>query len=190
MRSSNPLVRYGLVALISSAAGSALTGAFAQPGGPSSGQLEPLDLAAEDALMSRFIGTWEGEGEAQGKSVTKEQRCEWALGKRFISIRSRSRSGDNFQSEAYLRFNPAERRYELYEFNNGDFPVTAWIGRRDRDRLVLEGKLAGRTVRATYMWLDKNRMQVLLSDDKGEMLKTYAGGVFRRQRTRGEERDL
>jgi hypothetical protein len=185
MRFAPSLARYVLVALVSSGAGAALTGAFAQQAPP-----EPAERASEDPLLARFIGAWEGEGEARGKSVTKEQRCSWVLDKKFVSIRSSSVSGDRFKSEAYLCFNPERRQYEMYEFNNGPYPVTTWTGQRDKDRLVLEGKVAGKTLRATYLWLDRNRMQILLSDEMGQTVKSYAGGVYRKSRSRDAEREL
>lgn len=191
MLRSGVLIPYILVALVGYAAGAALTAARAQQAEPAH-QAPAPDLRAEQELLRRFVGSWEGEGEARARdakrqNVTKQQRGEWALGKRFIHIRSRSLSGDDFQSEAYLWFNPTERRYELYEFNNGPYPVTTWTGQRAKDRLVLEGKVAGRLLHAAYLWLDENRMQVLMSDEKGEAVKSYAGGTFRRVRSRGLE---
>lgn len=159
--------------LVATIAGAALT--LAQ------GAQEPPKPAEE--FLSRFVGRWAAEGQNQeGKNVNREQRCEWVLDRRFIHIRSRSTKGDDFQSEGYLWFNPETHRYELYEFNNAQYPVTTWSGLLVNDRLVLDGKVGGQPIRTTFIWVDENRMQVIQSDDKGQPFKSYAGGTYRKLR--------
>jgi len=141
----------------------------------------PPGLAAESQFLHRFVGRWLGEGESYGKQVRDEMVLRWVLKNRFLEMEYRAVDGDDYVGRGYLWWNPAQRRYELYEFNNGAWPIRFETGQRTGETLLLEERAEDRHVRLRFVFVDDDTILMTESavKDGGEAL--FVRVRFRKQ---------
>src|SRR5581483_3674768 len=90
-----------------------------QPNAESFGNTKQIQASK---FLDRFEGYWVGEGEAGGKKIHDEMHYEWILDHRFLHMEINSLGDDTFRAEGYFWYNETQRRFEFYEFNNGQWP--------------------------------------------------------------------
>jgi hypothetical protein len=82
-------------------------------------------------------------------------------------------SGDRYESEGYVWYDPKLKRYEWWEFNNGTWAVRQHRGYRHKDQLVLEEDTSDRKMRLIFTFSDNNTLAMTEAFVKGEQTKPY-----------------
>jgi hypothetical protein len=107
-------------------------------------------------------------------------RFQWALNRRFLRFTYKALAGDGYLGEGYVWYNPALRRYQWWEFNNGTWPVREHHGDRDADALILEEHTGARHLRLTFSFTDANTLRMDEAHLVGQQPKPYVTVTFRR----------
>lgn len=132
-------------------------------------------------FLERFVGEWEGEGQSDNNNVQDLMRFQWVLNQRFLSFSYKALAGDNYEGEGYVWYNPSLGLYELWEFNNGRWPVREHQGQHSDNQLVLEEHTEDRDIRLTFTFVNSNTLDMTEEFVNGEQLDAYVMVRFHRK---------
>jgi len=123
--------------------------------------LAPQTPAAEDKILSRFLGKWEIEGKHMKAPMKGLAEYAWALGKKFLRGDGRITSGDGsfaYESTIYIRPTEKEGHYSIVWLDN--------MGSIINSTMVADGnKLSMEWMEKTPLGDHPARSEITLLDD-------------------------
>ncbi len=144
-------------------------------------------------LLEQFVGVWRGDGRAGGKETRDVVNWEWALDHCFLKFSYKTVVGDNFKAEGYMSIESTENRLDIYEFNNGEWPVrrfsadiqklAATSPGQNRD-LVLDEITGDRHVRLVFAWMSQDSFRMTESYVRNKRLEEFVRVTFHRESPR------
>lgn len=137
--------------------------------------------SAEQQFLERFVGEWEGEGQSDNNDVQDLMQFQWVLNRRFLNFSYKALARDNYEGEGYVWYNPPLGLYELWEFNNGRWPVREHQGQHNDNQLVLEEHTEDRNIRLTFTFVNSDTLDMTEGFVNGEQLDAYAVIRFHRK---------
>jgi len=137
-------------------------------------------------FLGRLVGSWLGEGKANGKMITDELKFEWVLSNKFLQVYSRSRDGDTFEAQGYFWYDEKRRHFEFHEFSNSEWPIRIMKGGLIKDRLTLEEHTPDRHVRIVFELVDDNTLMLTEGHIQKEKVDLFVQETFRRKSTAGK----
>ena len=103
-----------------------------------------------DSLLHCLIGKWNGKGTSFGTAVEDRISFDTTIRSRFLYMKLSALTGDDFEAEGYLWYNPAKDSVEFYEFNTGRWPVRILRGKAEANMITLEEHIDARHIRITF----------------------------------------
>ncbi len=89
----------------------------------------------EDPVLSRFVGSWQGEGKHLGVPMRATLQYAWVLGKHFLRGEGKTEMGAgafSYESVIYFRTTGKEGQYSVVWLDNMGNIITSTLFARDK----------------------------------------------------------
>lgn len=159
--------------------GMALLGLLISTAGNASHVHHPGPVVVDTAGLSRFVGTWKGEGTGVTGPIHDSLTFGVALDGRALRFSLIALSADRFEAEGFLWRTGSPRQVELVEFSTVD-PFRHFLGTLTDGELRLEETPAERhtSVRLTLQADGSLRLQEI--DTGSSPARVFVDELFRR----------
>jgi hypothetical protein len=139
--------------------------------------------SGENAFLDRFAGAFDGDGYYLTFPITDSFEARWVLGGNYLTMITKATDGNDFESDAFVRFNAQSQRFEYYELNTDQVPEPRFFmtGKLVGNTLVLEEPPANIRHRFTFESIDEDTFVMTKDQVHGQKVTRTVTLTFHRR---------